>query len=98
MPSLAPPAELLRALSQVLTDLRAGWYVLDAQVVMHWGRPRLTGDIDVTVQLGAVDMDRLITELQRAGFSLRQEGTPPSSTGPAWCRLCSETPAGRSTS
>lgn len=76
MPSLAPPAELLLALSRVLTNLRVGWYVFGAQAVMHWGRPRLTEDIDVTVQLSGVDTGRLVRELQQAGFALRVEGTP----------------------
>ena len=76
MPLPAPPAELLLALSKVLADLRVSWYIFGAQAVMYWGRPRLTEDIDVTVQLGSVEIGRLISELQRAGFALRQEGTP----------------------
>jgi hypothetical protein len=75
VPSLAPPAELLLALSRVLTTLRVGWYVFGAQAVMYWGRPRLTEDIDVTVQLGAVETDRLVAELQQVGFALRPEGS-----------------------
>lgn len=76
VPSLTPPAELLAALSRVLTDLRLGWYVFRAQAVLYWGRPRLTEDIDVTVQLGAVDVDHLVTRLQQVGFALRVEATP----------------------
>jgi hypothetical protein len=76
VPSLAPPAELLRALSGVLGRLRVGWYVFGAQAVLHWGRPRFTQDIDVTVQLGSVQTSHLVEELQKAGFALRVEGTP----------------------
>ena len=75
MPSLPPPAELLLALSRVLAALRLGWYVFGAQAVMHWGRPRLTEDIDVTVQLGTVDVSVLVSQLQHVGFALRVEGT-----------------------
>jgi len=75
VPSLAPPAELLQALSKVLADLRVGWYVFGAQAVLHWGRPRLTEDIDITVQLGALDLRQLVAQLQEAGFTLRVEGT-----------------------
>lgn len=75
MPSLAPPAELLLALSRVFASLRVGWFVFGAQAVMYWGRPRLTEDIDVTVQLGAVDVADLVAHLQQAGFALRVEGT-----------------------
>ena len=75
VPSPAPHAELLLALSQVLARLRVGWYVFGAQAVMHWGRPRLTEDIDVTVQLGSVETGRLVADLRQAGFELRVEGT-----------------------
>jgi hypothetical protein len=54
VPSLSPPAELLLALSRVLADLRVDRYVFGAQAVVHWGRPCLTEDIDVTVELGLV--------------------------------------------
>jgi hypothetical protein len=75
VPSLAPPAELLRALSRALSDLHVGWYVFGAQAVLHWGRPRFTEDIDVTVQLGPVHTQRLVDQLQRFGFTMRVEGT-----------------------
>jgi hypothetical protein len=76
VPSLAPPAELLRALSGALAVLDVGWYVFGAQAVLFWGRPRFTEDIDVTVHLGSLDTSQLIGCLQDAGFTLRVEGTP----------------------
>jgi hypothetical protein len=75
VPSLAPPAELLRALSAALGRLGAGWYVFGAQAVVYWGRPRLTEDVDVTVQLGRIPIARLVAALEEAGFTLRVEGT-----------------------
>jgi hypothetical protein len=76
VPSLTPPADLLRALSATLAGLNAGWYVFGAQAVLHWGRPRFTEDIDVTVLLGTVEASRLVARLREAGFALRLEGTP----------------------
>lgn len=76
VPRLTPPAELLLALSRVLRDLDVRWYVFGAQAVVHWGRPRLTEDIDVTVHLGSTDTGHLVSALQRAGFALRVEGSP----------------------
>jgi hypothetical protein len=76
VPSVAPPTELLRALSEALGRLNAGWYVFGAQAVLHWGRPRLTADIDVTVQMGLVTTASLLKAMQEAGFVLRVEGTP----------------------
>lgn len=76
VPLLAAPAELLRALSQSLAELGVGWYVFGAQAVLHWGRPRFTEDIDITVQLGSVSVERVVGRLQESGFDLRVEGTP----------------------
>lgn len=76
MPSLTPPAELLRALSVALAELNVGWYVFGAQAVLYWGRPRFTEDIDVTALLGDVETPFLVARLQGAGFDLRVEGTP----------------------
>ncbi len=60
----------------MLGRLHVGWYVFGAQAVLHWGRPRLTADIDVTVQLGVTNSGRLVSAMQDAGFVLRVEGTP----------------------
>lgn len=60
----------------MLGRLHAGWYVFGAQAVVLWGRPRLTADIDVTVQLGATRTGRLLAAMEEAGFALRVEGTP----------------------
>ncbi|MCC7010878.1 MAG: hypothetical protein IT184_18850 [Acidobacteria bacterium] len=66
----------MAALSRALADLGVGWYVFGAQAVVHWGRPRLTEDIDVTVQLGTIGTADAIERLQRAGFAARGEDTP----------------------
>lgn len=76
MPSLTPPVSLLRALSTALDGLNIGWYVFGAQAVLHWGRPRFTEDVDVTVLAGSVETTRLVATLSDHGFTLRIEGTP----------------------
>jgi len=70
-PSETAPAELLAALSAVLSRLGARWYVFGAQAAIVWGRPRLTADIDVTVRLDPEDPPRLVQALETAGFRLR---------------------------
>lgn len=65
------PAELLAALANAFSELRAQWYLFGAQAAMVWGRPRLTADIDVTVRLEPEDPERLVRTLQARGFSLR---------------------------
>jgi hypothetical protein len=76
VPSTAPLADLLRALSGVVDALGVGWYVFGAQAVLYWGRPRFTEDVDVTVILGRIEPARLVEGLQSSGFQLRVEGTP----------------------
>ncbi len=76
MPSHAPLADLLASLAATLDALGVRWYVFGAQAVLHWGRPRFTEDVDVTVLLGRVEANQLVEGLERAGFALRPEGTP----------------------
>jgi hypothetical protein len=47
------------------------WYVFSAQAVMHRGRPRLTGDVDVTVHREPEDPTGLVAAMRGAGFDLR---------------------------
>jgi hypothetical protein len=69
----AEPAttDLLRALAQVLGGLGGRWYVFGAQAVLVWGRPRLTGDVDVTVFLDPEEPGVFVAAMERAGFELR---------------------------
>jgi hypothetical protein len=55
----------------VLGTLGARWYVFGAQAVLVWGRPRLTGDVDVTMFLDPEDTDPFVAEMAKAGFDLR---------------------------
>jgi Nucleotidyl transferase AbiEii toxin, Type IV TA system len=63
--------ELLRALAPVLQRFGDRWYVFGAQAVIVWGRPRLTGDVDVTAFLDPDDPDGFATAMETAGFDLR---------------------------
>ncbi len=72
MPSASDPASLLRALSSALRTHGCRWYLFGAQAVTIWGRPRLTTDVDVTVQLASAGSERLVAALGAAGFRLSQ--------------------------
>jgi hypothetical protein len=63
--------ELLQALGGVLGALGARWYVFGAQAVLVWGRPRLTGDVDVTMFLDPETPDAFVAAMAPAGFDLR---------------------------
>lgn len=74
VPSPAGPAELLSALATALATLGARWYVFGAQAALIWGRPRLTTDVDVTVE-STVPTEHLVRALEAHGFSLRVDAT-----------------------
>jgi hypothetical protein len=67
-----PPAavELLAALNTVLS--RWGrWYVFGAQAVVAYGVPRLSADVDITLDLLPDEPERFTEDMKAAGFELR---------------------------
>lgn len=69
----APPAllEALRALQEVLDREGLRWYVFGAQAVVVYGQPRLTADLDVTVEASLERVLALIPPLGQRGFDPR---------------------------
>jgi hypothetical protein len=64
--------ELLTDLSKVLSNW-GRWYVFGAQAVIAYGVPRLSADVDVTLDLVPQEPERFVDEMDGAGFSLRAE-------------------------
>src|SRR5262245_9424666 len=64
-------AELLAAFGRAMRRRRWRWYVFGGQAVLAHGRPRLTADVDVTVDLAGASVHALVSELERSGFELR---------------------------
>jgi len=62
---------LLAALAPVLRRRRLRWYVFGAQAVLVHGRPRMTEDVDVTVEVAPAALPGLVAALGRAGFQPR---------------------------
>jgi hypothetical protein len=50
---------------------RRRWYVFGAQAAVAYGRPRMTADVDVTVELEGAAPPDLVAELEPHGFELR---------------------------
>jgi hypothetical protein len=61
----------LTALAGVLRRLEVGWYLFGAQAVTVWGRPRMSADVDVTVQLDLSRVPSFVETMTRSGFTLR---------------------------
>lgn len=76
MPSRASrpaPVELLAAFDQAMRSGGFRWYVFGAQAVVAYGRPRMTGDVDVTVELAGRSRRELVDALRDCGFEARFE-------------------------
>ncbi len=70
MPVQPAALELLAALSKVLT--RWGrWYLFGAQAVIAYGVPRLSADVDVTLELVPDEPEAFVRDMKSAGFALR---------------------------
>src|SRR5262249_284421 len=65
------PVELLADLAQLMSARRWRWYVFGAQAAIAYGRPRLTADVDVTVDIAEDGVEELLQELNARGFALR---------------------------
>jgi len=69
--SLQPTAELLAALAAVLRARGTRWYLFGAQAVIIWGAPRLSADVDITVEIEPEEADGFVAMMEQAGFALR---------------------------
>lgn len=76
--------ELLHALARGMQRGGLRWYVFGAQAASVHGRPRMTADVDVAVELGRGTAHDLARELATEGIVLRFE---PSATFLAETRL-----------
>ena len=71
MSNSQPAIELLTILARVLERRGDRWYLFGAQAVILWGAPRMSADVDVTVEVALEDALGFTADMQRAGFDLR---------------------------
>lgn len=71
MSQLSPVVELLTTLAGLLGRRGYRWYVFGAQAVILWGAPRMSADVDVTVEMAVADTLDFVAGMQQAGFELR---------------------------
>ena len=65
--------DALVALTRVFSAAGVRWYVFGAQAVVLYGQPRLTADLDVTVEGTPESVLRLLPTLRQHGFEPRLE-------------------------
>lgn len=64
--------KLLAAFQPIVEKHQCGWYLFGAQAVNALGRPRMTADVDVTVDLPDESLEPFIEDMTRGGgFELR---------------------------
>lgn len=71
---LADVTSALVELAQAFAALGVRWYVFGAQAVVAAGVPRLSHDLDVTVEAPAGGAPALVETLEAHGFALRDVG------------------------
>lgn len=71
MPSAA--GQTLADLAPLLEGLGLRWYVFGAQAAIHYGSPRATADVDVTVELGTLAPMAFVKHLEERGIVARIE-------------------------
>ena len=62
--------QLLKILSRILEKLGCRWYVFGAQAVNVYARPRMSVDVDVTVEIDRADVSSFIKEMAGEGFEV----------------------------
>lgn len=63
-------AVVLKDLNTLFGRHDLGWYVFGAQAVVVFGRPRMTADVDATVNLPPNQLEEFVSNLQPAGFAV----------------------------
>jgi len=71
---MSPLGELLARLRAAFEGIGVRWYLFGAQAAIQHGAARVTADVDVTVILGDLPTQRLVSALTEAGFELRIAG------------------------
>jgi hypothetical protein len=71
MPSAA--ASILADLAPLFEELGLRWYLFGAQAAIHYGSPRATADVDVTVELRDLAPSVLVGRLEEIGITARIE-------------------------
>lgn len=63
--------DVLRAVAAAMGELGVRWYVFGAQAAIIWGSPRLSSDVDVTVEFLAPE--KITDVLRRHGFAIVED-------------------------
>jgi hypothetical protein len=83
------PERPLAWLARTLSELRLPYAVIGAHAVNAWLEPRVTADIDVTIELSAASNRALADAFARAGFERSRVHGVDAPSGPDFLRFAS---------
>jgi predicted nucleotidyltransferase len=63
-------SDLLAALAGAMEDRRVRWYLSGAQAAIIWGSPRLSADVDVTIEIDPVEVNGYVQAMTDRGFDV----------------------------
>jgi len=79
----------LGALAEILEEAGIEYALIGGHAVNAWLEPRFTADIDVTIEAGVAQMERLTAVLERAGLTIQLESGADQASGPDFVRFAS---------
>jgi hypothetical protein len=83
------PDDAITALARLLGDAAVDYALIGGHAVNVWLEPRFTADVDVTVQAGPRESERLQRTLAGAGFAAMREHGTGQPSGPDFVRFVS---------
>src|SRR6185503_1904376 len=66
--TLPAVVDALHRIAAAMREVGIRWYLFGAQAAIVWGSPRLSADVDVTVDLPRDTITQLIDAMRRQGF------------------------------
>jgi predicted nucleotidyltransferase len=63
-------ADVLKALADAMDERGVKWYLFGAQAAIVWGSPRLSADVDVTVQIDPDAVESYVAVMAQRGFDV----------------------------
>ena len=79
----------IRAIAQLLHSAGIGYALIGGHAVNVWVEPRFTADIDVTIEAGVAQMQRVLEVLRDAGFEQEFVEGEGLASGPDFVRFVS---------
>ena len=82
--------DVLAELAQILESTGVRYALIGGHAVNAWLEPRFTSDVDITVEAGVAEMNRLRQALASAGYAVEDQHGSELASGPDFVRIVSQ--------